>query len=487
MDRQDDRRLHELGRRLPRLVAGLLLLAAASANAITPAGPAVEPLPGGGWRVLYPTSISGIPASTSGRVWEPIGAGMRVRDVTSIAARGGALPVTVARTTPWSVVGAAIARCLGTAAGALVCGAATVTGQYLYDKARLKTKGDGTTYWDDGDPPESTTTTEKRCYQSQSNQTGPCTQPWMQEQLSAIGMGHYAIYACTMTSSSYSCDAHYRQPNGIDRYTTITAQVSTVQVTTTQCRAVTDPFNPAYNVPAGLPADADGKCPSGRYNGIAPENASPKVFGGPGSTTHTDPPSEQWPGLADRYKDAVNSGTDPSTPPVTTEGPASQTGEPTTTTTTDPATGRTTTKTTTPTYTYNYSGDKITYSTTNTTVTQTCVDGSCNTVTETTTGTPAPTDVDLCKADPTIAACAKLGEAPPQDPIPRMDVPVSWSPVSFAAPAACPAPITWTFMGKVHAVGNFQPTCDVMVMLRAVLLAVGAATAAVIFMSGLRA
>ena len=75
-----------------------------------PAGPAVEILPGGGWRMLQPTAIASIPAST--RSWEMAGPGMQAVSKVSLAGKAGPLPVNVTRVIPWGLLGNAIAQSL---------------------------------------------------------------------------------------------------------------------------------------------------------------------------------------------------------------------------------------------------------------------------------------------------------------------------------------------------------------------------------------
>lgn len=69
--------------------------------------------------------------------------------------------------------------------------------------------------------------------------------------------------------------------------------------------------------------------------------------------------------------------------------------------------------------------------------------------------------------------------------ISKQVVPVSYVPTVFAAPTGCPAPITFTMMGKQYTI-SYGPFCDLMTALAPIFLACGAAAAAIIFMQSLK-
>lgn len=69
--------------------------------------------------------------------------------------------------------------------------------------------------------------------------------------------------------------------------------------------------------------------------------------------------------------------------------------------------------------------------------------------------------------------------------IPKLVVPVSFTPTIFAAPTGCPAPISFTVFDKIYAI-SYQPACDLMMTLAPIFLALGAATAALIFAESLK-
>lgn len=173
--------------------------------------------------------------------------------------------------------------------------------------------------------------------------------------------------------------------------------------------------------------------------------------------------------------------------PVIT-GPSSLDGPSSTTTNPDGSKSITTSK-----YNFTTNGNTITNTDNSSTVTVVNVDNSTRSV-STTSSTPsvnnAPEPVkDPCDANPDRAGCSKLGNAPDAEKIPSQSIPVTMTPVIFAAPAACPAPLS----GVIH-VGTFfkswsityQPMCDLMVNLRLLFLAIGAVASAWIFMEGFK-
>lgn len=64
-------------------------------------------------------------------------------------------------------------------------------------------------------------------------------------------------------------------------------------------------------------------------------------------------------------------------------------------------------------------------------------------------------------------------------------VPVSFVPTVFAAPTGCPAPVTFTMLGKSYSI-SYGPFCDLMATLAPLFLALGAAAAALIFAESLK-
>lgn len=161
-------------------------------------------------------------------------------------------------------------------------------------------------------------------------------------------------------------------------------------------------------------------------------------------------------------------------------GPASVTG-PVETTTTQPATGPAQTTTQTPVYNITYSGDTYTYTTVNNTVNP---DGSTKTETKPVDDTKSP-----CEQNPNTVGCAELGTPPAADSIPNAPVSITYSPTLFSGAAGCPAavPLNFTIAGMSKSFNiSYDPLCDIMSRLAPIFLALGAASAALIFMDGLK-
>jgi len=168
---------------------------------------------------------------------------------------------------------------------------------------------------------------------------------------------------------------------------------------------------------------------------------------------------------------------------LTSSGPASQSGTPTSSTTTD-STGTKTT-TTTPTYTYHYDGDTITYDTSSTV--QTCVgSNSCSTTTTTTPASPvdAQDPTDPCTKNPNRVGCMSLGD-PPNDQVPKAQRTLSYSQESIGLPVGCPADVT-VQTSRGPQVFSYAKTCDVAATSKPWVLAAAAFTALLIVLAALR-
>ena len=234
------------------------------------------------------------------------------------------------------------------------------------------------------------------------------------------------------------------------------------------CPAIIDALNPAWSRPAGGTPNADGKCATGQYTVPAGAYVADRVV--------------QY-GDKTKLKDAVQEiveqgGTVPASEPTVT-GPASKIGQPTISTTTNPD-GTTSTTTSTPGISITYNGDTINYTENNTTTT---VNNSTGATTTTTTEKPAEDKRSECEKSPDSAGCAKLGD-PTNSTVPTSTVPVSITPVDLAT-GVCPASITWTAYGS-HTF-EFTPICNAAeTYIKPVVLVIGAALAAFIFVGGLK-
>jgi hypothetical protein len=171
-----------------------------------------------------------------------------------------------------------------------------------------------------------------------------------------------------------------------------------------------------------------------------------------------------------------------STSTTSTYNPTSNSTTSTTTTTSTPVRVDTTT---TPKTTVAYTPTTATATTTNTTVIN-IVNNNNNTVISTTTNTnnpppKLPDTPDPCKTDPNLVSCTDLGTAPDASPLPRTSKAFSMTAETFAASGACPPPVSFSigmrgFSGS-YAI-SYQPACDVMAMLRDLIIALGAFAAA---------
>ncbi|MDO9421059.1 MAG: virulence factor TspB C-terminal domain-related protein [Herminiimonas sp.] len=199
-------------------------------------------------------------------------------------------------------------------------------------------------------------------------------------------------------------------------------------------------------------------------------------------------------GLPEPYSPVkTNTPVEVNAPPVTTPEKVVST----TTKTNPDGSSDTTTKTEktviTPTTTGTTVGDSKTTFPSQTITTSTTINNvTNNTSTETTTvnhpGSADPADPseieDPCLANPLRVGCAVLGDPPPAEDIPKLDVPVTVTPVVFASSAGCPSPITYELYGLRTI--SYQPYCDLAVFLRSIFLMIAAVTSAYIFMEAFK-
>lgn len=302
------------------------------------------------------------------------------------------------------------------------------------------------------------------------------------EQKSTLGV-------CTEVGSQWQCSAKYTRTQTVVKDCTANCFTSSgpfdyypgrsINLSAKTCPASIDAFNPSYSIPAGGPVGPDGLCPTARYSHkpITPEDLASKVEAKPPQL-----PDATW---LQALRDSIQPGgqTVPST--VTSSGPASQTGTPTTTTETTGSPPVTKTTTSTPTYNYTYAGDKITYNVTNNTTTNN--NGAVTTTVTTNAAPPLDSKTD-CDKYPDSLGCAKLGQVPDAEKIPTQDAPATYSPVPFGSAGGCPAPFPLDFSvsGRSfsYSISN-TPLCDLMVTLNPIFLALFAASAAFVFYDGI--
>lgn len=486
-------------------VGSMLLFGSAGAVTVTlskfPPNPGV--LPGGGWKFTPGTSFGDPPPA---RAWvNGVYGGVpsfTATDALVLAGRAGSLSVSVARAATLKDGLTAVARCV--AGMPLICGAGVVA----YAAWRYKNPSDvpgssvgsGMLDFDPGTP--TTTTNQVRWACRRVNGSGNTF---------AFGSAQEACRALfgpdSSSSTNVTCSANGTTVSvltlvslvagsGLNVFNTRTTTSvtngscpgfggtseqkyadgisNTVQVT--GCPASTDPLDPQYNVPAGSPVGADGKCPTARYHhqGKTPEQAANDVADGVGGAAPTLP-NQQW---GDAVREAVDLGGQQIPSTITSSGPASQQGQPTTTTTTGP--NGTTTTTKTPTYTYNYAGDTITYNTTN--VTTINNNGTVTETTETTEGAQ-PDPEDPCTKEPDRIGCSKYGTPDPAELLDK-EVPVTFAPDTGwgADDGQCPPPISLPNSWGVNLSFSYDATCMFVRGLRYVIIALAWVLAAYIFL-----
>lgn len=448
---------------VPACVAGLFFVSAPASAGIMPAGPAVEVLPGGGWRMLQPTSIASIPAST--RSWEMAGPGMQAVSKVSLAGKAGPLPVNVARVMPWGLLGTAIARSLpivGAVAAVADLAQAIrmkqIDGDWMVDIGTEKSNITGSVWGGtsiaDAQPIKSS---------SPSSACSALAADWGAK----VSGGSAFVVSVTVSSGYYQepgdryiCRINRSWPSG-------SYSVSDFIVTKT-----TDTYYGCPAIPNGFEVieGTDGRCPTGRYDTPAsvylPENAH-KV------------PSAVLKSVVE-YLDSRPENFYPPDAPLPAisgvSGPSSQTGQPVSTTTTTDSGIKTVT--TTPVYNYTYSGDTITYNITETTITNNTQNGQ--TTTETTT-TTKPADKGMCDLYPDALACAKLGEVKDSAITPIIKN-VDISPEDVALPSGCPSDLALPG-GRVI---SYASACDAAQKMRPLVIAAGVLSALLIAVAAIR-
>lgn len=433
-----------------------------------PAGPAVEILPGGGWRMLQPTSIASIPAST--RTWEMAGPGMQAVSKVSLAGKAGPLPVNVTRAIPWGLLGNAIARSLP------IVGAISAVND-LAQAIRMKQVGDD---WmvDPGAEKSPQTRSAWVGYSSADSQKIVSSTPNATCSAIAADWGNKLPGGSASVVDVSISNNYFEEPG--DRYIcriNYTWPSGSYGISTTTLSKSVESYQGCPSIPSGTEVieGADGRCPTGRFDVPASVYLPANVDKIPSAVlknlveTLDSRPEDFYPPNA-KLPEIIG-----------ISGPASQTGQPVSTTTTTP--NGTKTVTTTPVYNYTYLGDTITYNITETTITNNTENGQ--TTTETTTTTKPP-DKGMCDLYPDSLACMKPGD-PPTDPAPTPKTfPISIEPMAFPGQGACPPPITFAVFGTPHAF-EWTPFCDVLTNgVRPIVLVLSIAAAAMIFVGGLK-
>lgn len=450
------------------------LLLSGPASAVSPSqlsgyGTVFTDIAGGGWKAAPGSVVKINPVQAPWTTVGPSGAATHfVRtEAAQLAGRGGPMVVQAAQRITAGEAAAVVARC---AANPLCIGATATVGvatKVLYDQYRMKRGQEGGVLFDEG-APEQEKTGWKCGWSTGISPFNACLPVWNE----AVGA---KVVITPMTCGTpnngvANCSGTFREP-GYGPYGWAQQAVAT---TVLECPTVIDFEEPANLIPSGTKVGPDAKCPTGRYSPITIQEAANKVSANP-------PASSQ--NFQDAVREAIQNGNESAPSELSTTGPASQLGTPTSTTTTNSQ--GTTTTTQQPKYSYQYAGDTITYQTTNNTYT--CAGaGSCSVEnadesTEETVAPPAPQDPkDPCTANPDRAGCARLGDPPSPEEVKKKDIAITVNPVGgFGADSgSCPAPITLRSGATVDPYGLF---CTYMGGIRFAIVGVAWLIAALIF------
>lgn len=437
--------------------------------------PAVENLPGGGWRVIPNVHMrvrdQQVADAILKRIWSSEGGKFVAKEGIRIAGRAGELIVQSAKRLTPAQAAAVVARCFANP----VCVAATAAAGIsvaLWLHYRIKPGADGSLEYDEGTGPTTMTAFEDLSGENLALTASDVAQLSYQKSRAGDPSQSYVGTVCQPPAQYgyVACTVTYKQRLGTPpnyTYENRTHGVTARPVQALMCQASIDFENPAYSRPAG-PVMIDQKCPTARYTKITTDQAGEKYAAHPGPVNE----------LLDALRGAVDYGDQEAPAAQDLTGPESQTGTPESSTTTGPEGTTTTTKT--PVYNYTYAGDTITYQTTYRT--ETCTGAnSCST---TTTTPPKPTEQDPedpCTAAPDRAGCAKLGTPPNPEDLKKKDVPVSITPESGfgAGTGTCPGPIQ---LLNGATVDPFGLVCTYMSGIRFAIIGVAWLMAALIFL-----
>lgn len=446
-------------------VVGLFFASPLSFAGIMPAGPAVEILPGGGWRMLQPTSIASIPAST--RTWEMAGPGMQAVSKVSLAGKAGPLPVNVTRVIPWGLLGNAIARSLP------IVGAISAVND-LAQAIRMKQVGDD---WmvDAGAEKSSQTRSAWVGYSSADSQKIVSSSPSATCSAIAADWGNKLPGGSASVVDVSISNNYFEEPG--DRYIcriNYTWPSGSYGISTTTLSKSVESYQGCPSIPSGTEVieGTDGRCPTGRFDVPASVYLPQNIHNIPAPVlknvveTLDARPEDFYPPQA-------------KLPEISSvSGPASQSSDPIVSTRTDPS-GSVTTSTTINNYYYNYSGDTITYTLSETTTTKiTRPDGTVETTTETSDKPPEKTN---CELYPKSVGCLELGQVPDAE-IPIINKNVDISPESISLPSGCPSDLALPG-GRVI---SYASACDAAQKMRPLVIAAGVLSALLIAVAAIR-
>ena len=452
------------------------------------------PVAGGG----YVRVSSAFADPVTSRIWSSAGGRIIATDAVALTTRAAApLAVSTAASVGFSDAALAVARCL--LGGGVVCGGVAAAAA-VYTAYRIYTDATGIK----GDPGQATTQQlvwTGSCFGSSKTgssaldaYSAACTAG-----AAAQSSGSYVYHAPTAPTCTVATNGVNATCVGMGSYTyTHPATGATAngnqqmdgsasKAMQAACPAVVDPAMPANNRPAGLAPGRDGLCPrpSTEWVNMTPEEAAARAaqyppafvaglggeFNGGGATGTWAPGT--WTDALTRAVESPTSSPVPAT--VTTTGPATQTGVPSTTTETTGNPPVTSTRTETPGYAYTYNGPNVNVQTTSTTV----VNNNGATTTTTTTGPAAERTPDPCIANPSRAGCSMLGTPPTDAPL-WVNKPVTYAPDGGVGPAGtCPPDRILTFHGWLLPI-KYQPLCDAAPIVKLGMIAFAALGAAVL-------
>ena len=426
------------------------------------------------------------PLTGASRVWSPAaGGGVAVGDMAALGAKGGLLGAPLSVTLGRVITGANLL------AAAQVYGA-FVTGQGFGNaindwlgQSRCVPLGDllSNVLCDAGAPP--TQTPGRVCDNVAGYQGLTCDEAGARIALQRNGYTSGAGYVLTLTSTTIvdALDTRYgfhATRFGSD-WNDPAVMATFVASNVASCPAITDPYYVGWNQTANGQPGPDGKCRTGVY---AP---NPFADGAAKIAAQNPDGSSNAPAAAKAISDA---GGKLDSDAVSSSGPASKLGTPSSSTQVNPD-GSSQVTTTTPTYNYTYGPTSVTVSTSTSTVVNNYNAAGTLTGTTTTTTTPSAAPAESktdCDKYPLDLACMPAGEPGSAEAIPNTNAPITYADVPFMTSGGCPAPLTISFSisGQSKSfVISYQPLCDLMTTLRPIFLALFAASAAFVFYDGI--
>lgn len=444
----------------------------AHAGSVSQSGP-IAVRAGSGWTVGYPAT-GGTAIASSARTITADAAAATVRDLIPIQAPGGALAVTAARTVTMSSVALGALELAGKAAFPIAVG---MTLYDLYKGSGLRRGPSGDLEYDAGTQPTDQQVTEYWIGSavSASDPANAC------ENYRTYLQNNDGSTSCTPTGG---CKVNIFQ--GILVYNSYNVPICKISRLDAFTGAM---IQEKYRYEAiAKQTTTQKKCGTGetRLDGLCVTDVWVNATQVPDSNKLSNLQKAITAlGLGSVLEKLLSTGQSVQGSAVTVSGPASQTMPPETSVTQSPSGNISTTNNTT--YNYTYKGDTISYTTnTQTTTVTTSPDGTSKTETKNQTKIPDPVPSTLCDIIPDALSCMKAGTVPDAPAVPSKDVPLSMDKVNFGGQGSCPPPITFTAYGGTYAI-PWTGFCDALVTwVRPVVLVVSIATAAIVFIGGLK-